>query len=106
MPGDGQAVAAVVALAADDGDALAVERRQAFLQYFHDAQGGVLHEDDAGDVIVFDCLPVHLPHLGGGGDFHKGTFSGAMKPPAGKGNLCFAQKMRSPLFCPKDICSS
>ena len=61
LPGGGQAVAAVVALAADDqGVPVGIARpdEQA------DPQGRPLHEDRTRHAHVFDGRPVQLPHLG------------------------------------------
>jgi len=43
VPRDCQAVAAVIALAADNGNALAPQWAEPLGQDFDDAQGGVLH---------------------------------------------------------------
>ena len=67
---DHQAIAAVVALAAEHDDALLAERSEAFGQKLHHAVTGILHQDDARDA-GFDGPPVHLAHFRRGQDLHK-----------------------------------
>ncbi len=63
------AVAAVVAFAAQDGDAFGGERRKGLGEKLHHAVARILHQDDARDAQL-DGAPVHLAHLGGGEDLH------------------------------------
>ena len=74
QPRDRQPVAAVVAFAAQDHDALAVDRIELAHHLFHHAMRRVLHQRDAGDA-VFDGEAVHLAHLLRGQYFHAETSS-------------------------------
>src|ERR1019366_3568876 len=65
-----QAVAAVVALAAEHHDALVAQRREPFRQKLYHAVPGILHQDDARDAGL-DGPPVHFAHFRSGQDFHK-----------------------------------
>ena len=69
QPRNRQPVASVVAFAAQDHDALAVDRIELAHHLFHHAMGRVLHQCDARNA-VFDGEAVHLAHLLGGQHFH------------------------------------
>ena len=82
-PGDDEAIAAVVALARDDGDAtfgeIVVER----LQRGHHLPAGVLHQHDRRDADIVDGGPIGLPHLRRVQDPHSGSLgfaSGSLGP--------------------------
>ena len=64
-----QAVAAVVALAAQDHDAVLAERRELLRQELHHAVAGVLHQDESGNAELHGAA-VHFAHLGSGEHFH------------------------------------
>src|SRR5262245_32341196 len=73
MPCDHQAVTAVVALAAaDQHRAVNAERDDQFRR----ASAGVLHEDFAGDAVVFDRAAIEFAHLGSGQSEHVTLISG------------------------------
>ncbi len=59
---DRQAVAAVVALAAQHDDSLRFQRSEPPDEKLHHAVSGILHQDDAGDP-QFDGAPIDLAHL-------------------------------------------
>src|ERR1035441_10141862 len=64
-----EAVAAVVAFAAQNRDALRGKRREALGQELHHAVGGVLHQHDSGNAGLHGAA-VHFSHLGCGENFH------------------------------------
>ena len=70
LPRDHQAVAAVVAFAAQHHDALFRERPAPIGQELHNAMPGVLHQNDAGDPQLYRA-PIDLAHLRGSEHLHK-----------------------------------
>ena len=67
---DDEAVAAVVAAAAQHGDAQVAEVGERRLDGRHDLAAGVLHQDDRGDADVVDGAAVGFPHLAAVEDSH------------------------------------
>ena len=65
-----EAVAAVVALAADDGDAALGEIGIEGFDRRHHLAAGVLHQDQRGDADVLDGAAIGLAHLLGVEDAH------------------------------------
>ena len=63
------AIAAIVAFAAQNRDALRGQGRELLGQQFHHTLPGVLHQDHARDAH-FDGAPVYFTHLRGGQDLH------------------------------------
>ena len=61
---DGEPVAAVVTAAAKDQAFPPAAALDHVDGYVHHRPGGVLHQDEAGDVVVLNGPPVDLPHLG------------------------------------------
>ena len=61
--GHDEAVAAVVALAADDGDAAVGEIGIQGFDRGHHLAAGVLHQDQRGDADVLDGAAIGLAHL-------------------------------------------
>ena len=69
-PRDDEAVAAVVAAPAQDGDAPVELRFVGRLDGGHDLAAGVLHQHERRNADVFDGEPVGLAHLRGGENSH------------------------------------
>ena len=63
LPCHNETIAAVVAFAAQDGDAMPGQRPEAFLQHADHADAGVLHQQDARNPQLLDGDAVHFPHL-------------------------------------------
>src|ERR1022692_2664520 len=69
LAGHHHAIAAIVAFAAQHGDALHGQGRELFGQQLHYAMPGVFHEHQARDAH-FDGAPIYFAHLRGGQNFH------------------------------------
>ena len=76
-PRDHEAVAAVVAAAAQHGDAPAQLRLVRRLDGGHDLAAGVFHQHERRNADVFDGEPIGLAHLRGGENAHVLTRSGS-----------------------------
>jgi len=74
VPGNHEAVAAVVAPAADHADVERVEFFELLLQDLHDGNAGVFHEGGAGDADLRHGAAIHFTHLRGCQQFHMLTF--------------------------------
>ena len=83
MPGDDEAIAGVVAFAAEDDDG-AIDAQS--LQHVDATTAGVFHEDEAWDAVILDRTAIYFAALVTGEDWTFHTAS--VLRPGGVGNAC------------------
>ena len=69
LAGDDESIAAVVALSADDDDAVLRQRGEGLMKKIDDPAAGILHQDEAGDATL-DGEAIDFAHFGSGQDLH------------------------------------